>query len=447
MDPTDIQASGDVVGTLRSLGGAYTETFPVVRNEYTNWLDEQRAITETATLADLSHHMTAIRIEGPDARRLLRTLAVNDFDEFPVGKAKQVVMCNPSGYIMGDGPILRLGDDVFYGPGFDAANWVKFHVESGDYDVDLEIEPPTSVLPGDPEKFVYQVQGPKALDVLEQVTDDDLSGIGFYRFSAIELAGYDVIALGHGMSTEPGFEFHGPYEAGEAVRDAILEAGEAYGIRRLGLKAYHTLSVKVGWFPPGVKPIYDLPEMADYREWLTGDMRKAPYSIDGSYDSEDITDYYISPIELNYGKLVDLDHDFVGKEAIAADLADPKRQLVTLTWDDTDVVDVYGTLFESGPTAKFMNLPRIGWARRNYDAVLSDDELIGISHSRSYEWDVRSVVSLARINVEHSEPGTEVTVVWGEPDSPNPTVEDHERTAIKATVGPVPYGRDQRKSA
>ena len=450
MDPEAIQAADDRVAILRRQGSDYTDNFPVVPNERTNWIDEQRAITETVALADLSHHMTSLRVEGPDAADLLRSLSVNSFEDYPVGKAKQIVMCNPDGHIIGDGPLLRLDEDAFYGPGVLSANWVRFHVETGDWDVEVETEPRTSAHPGDPEKFVFQVQGPNAAPVLEQVTDADLDAIGFYRFEEIDFAGVDTIALGHGMSTEAGFEFIGPFEESETVREALVEAGEDYGLRQLGSKAYHTLSVKLGWLPPGVPPIYDVPEMAEYREWLDADSREATYSIDGSYDSGDVADYYMSPLELGYGKLVSFDHDFVGREALEEQVESGHRELVSLRWNDEDVVSVYASLFGEGETNKFMDLPRVGWARANYDRVEDPEtgDLVGTSHSRSYEWDVRGMISLCRIDPDYAEPGTEVRLIWGEArGSPNPKAEAHELTEIRATVGPIPYSEDHRKSS
>lgn len=445
MEPESIERSGDPVRILREQGREYTANFPVVPNEVTNWRDEQRAATETCSLADLSHHMTSLRVTGPDAADLLSYLSVNDFSDFPVGRAKQVVMCSPDGYIIGDGPLLRVDEEEFYGPGVLSANWVRFQVERGAYDVEIETEPRTSAIDGDPDRFVYQVQGPHALPVLEALTDADLTEIGFFRFAEIDLAGCPTIALGHGMSTEPGFELIGPFAHAEDVREAIMRSGEEHGIKRLGSKAYHTLSVRLGWLPPGVPPIYNTERMAGYRNWLDADSREATYSIDGSFDSTDITDYYMSPIELGYGPLIDLDHEFIGRDAIAAELDDPDRTLVSLQWNDEDVIDIYASLFrEDTDPAKFMALPRVGWARANYDTVRADGTLVGTSHSRAYQWDARSVISLCRIDPSVAQPGTRVTLVWGEVDSPNPKVERHRRTEIRATVGPAPYTQDRR---
>lgn len=81
MDPTEIQASENPVHVLRQQGSDYTDNFPVVPNEQTNWLDEQRAVTEAVSLADLSHHMTSLRVTGPDATDFLRDLSCQHLRE------------------------------------------------------------------------------------------------------------------------------------------------------------------------------------------------------------------------------------------------------------------------------------------------------------------------------------------------------------------------------
>lgn len=456
-----IRSQGDLVETFRRQGGYYEHNFPVVPDEQTNWIDEVRAIVETCALADLSHHMTALHLQGPDAIRLLKDLCVNDFDDFAVGQAKQIVMCNHRGHLMGDGPLLRLDEDEFYGPGVHATKWLQFNLETGDYDVSAAIEPPTPLLPGDPAHFVYQLQGPNAHDVLGKLTDADLGAIGFYRFEDITLAGRTVRAFGHGMSPEAGFELHGPFEYAGEVRDALLEAGREHGLRQLGSRTYVSNSVRVGWVPPHPRPVYDIDEMAEYRRWADGEKERqygkwgtseepleATFSLEGSFDSDELRDYYLTPVELGYGDLIDLDHDFIGKAALAAELEDPKRTLVSLMWDTDDVKRLNTSIFGDGENYKYLdNLPRIGWARQAYDKVLDDGELVGISHGRSFQWDVRGIVSLCRIDLDHSEPGTEVSVVWGEPGgrSPNPTIEDHVQTEIAATVQPAPYVADDRR--
>ena len=76
--------------------------------------------------------------------------------------------------------------------------------------------------------------------------------------------------------------------------------------------------------------------------------------------------------------------------------------------------------------------------------VLVDGEPIGVSTDKSYVYNVREFLSLAVIDTEYAEPGTEVTVVWGDPTADSPRVERHEQVEISATVAPAPYGTDKR---
>ncbi|MGQ4556526.1 aminomethyl transferase family protein [Halobellus sp. GM3] len=445
-----VRESDNIVEMLRGNATAFTlgEHFPAIPNEITNWIEEQRAIIESVALGDLSHHMTEIHAEGPDAFQFFKDFSVNSFENFEVGDGKHIVLCNARGHLIGDGPLLRLGEEEFWGVPWGAENWLEYQLDVGDYDVTASFDPPTAKKDGgDPESFIIQVQGPDAYATLSKLTDADIKDIGFYKFREITLAGKRVRAFGHGMSTQPGFEFHGPFEHADEIKSAILEAGEEFGIRHLGSKAYNSQSVRLGWIGAGPPPVYDGEEMADFRQWLGTDRREASFSIEGSYDSDDITDYYMTPVEYGFGGLVDFDHDYVGREALREQLDNQQREFVSLLWDDDDMVDVYASLYGDGTPNKYFELPRSRWGNSAFDSVTRDGELVGISRRRSYEPDIRGVASLAVVDLEHSEPGTEVTVHWGEGrGSVNPRIEDHEPTEVSATVAPVPYTEDLRKA-
>src|SRR6267142_4146208 len=107
--------------------------FPVVRHEFTNWIDEQRAWRKTCALLDLSHHMTDLYVEGPDALKLFSDLGINTFKNFKVNKAKQFVACNHDGYVIGDAILFFLDDDRVSLVGRPSAhNWVQYPGETGD---------------------------------------------------------------------------------------------------------------------------------------------------------------------------------------------------------------------------------------------------------------------------------------------------------------------------
>lgn len=168
---------------------------------------------------------------------------------------------------------------------------------------------------------------------MEEAADEPLPDLGFFNFDTVPVAGHEVTLLRHGMAGEPSFEFWGPYEHGDEVKRAVMDAGEAYGITALGAESYQTPNAVLGWIPLVVPAIYH-EGMEDYLEWLNvGD---GLLSIGGSFDSDDVTDYYFTPIELGYDHIIDFDHDFVGKEALEAEIDDPDREKVTLVWGDPE---------------------------------------------------------------------------------------------------------------
>jgi vanillate/3-O-methylgallate O-demethylase len=133
-----LQKAGSPVELLRnSQIGPYA--FPVVRAEFTNWRDEQRAWRETCALLDQSHHMTDLYIEGPDALKVLSDLAINSFKNFKVNQAKQFVACNHDGYVIGDAILFYLDENKLSLVGRPPAeNWVQYHIEQGGYDAKAE---------------------------------------------------------------------------------------------------------------------------------------------------------------------------------------------------------------------------------------------------------------------------------------------------------------------
>ena len=74
---------------------------------------------------------------------------------------------------------------------------------------------------------------------MEKVTGKPAPDIKFFNMDVFRIAGCDVRALRHGMVGQPGWELFGPWEYGEAVRNAIVEAGQEYGIRQVGAVTYY----------------------------------------------------------------------------------------------------------------------------------------------------------------------------------------------------------------
>jgi len=444
-----LQTVGSPVELLRqSQIGPYA--FPVVRSEFTNWRDEQRAWRETCALFDQSHHMTDLYVEGPDALKLFSDLGINSFKNFRVHQAKQFVACNHDGYVIGDAILFHLNENKFNLVGRPpAADWVQFNIETGGYDAKAVRDERSAVNQGRRKVFRYQVQGPNALKVMEKVTGHPTPDIRFFYMDVLKIAGRDVHALRHGMVGQPGWELFGPWEYGDAVRDAIVEAGQEFGIRHVGSRAYPTSCLESGWIPSPLPAIYVGEEMKRYRQWLSGKSYEVMASLGGSYYSNNITDYYLNPYELGYGPFVKFDHDFVGRAAVEKMAGNRNRKKVTLVWNDKDLAGVFQTLFHAGEdAAKYVDLPIANYATLPYDKVLVDGKIVGISTYTGYTYNERAMVSLAMLDVDHTALSTEVTVVWGEEGrgSSKPTVERHSQTKIRATVAPAPIS-DVARSA
>ena len=157
-----LQSVGNPVTIARnSQIGPYV--YPGYASEFTNWRDEQHAWRETCCLFDQSYHMTDMYIQGPGALELLKAVGVNSFENFALGKAKQLVVCNSDGYVIGDAILFFLEDELLNLVGRPSAhNWVQYHCETGGYDATCERDERAAVNPNNRKVYRYQVQGPKS---------------------------------------------------------------------------------------------------------------------------------------------------------------------------------------------------------------------------------------------------------------------------------------------
>ncbi|HTO26587.1 MAG TPA: hypothetical protein VMJ49_11835 [Gaiellaceae bacterium] len=441
-----LAAKGGAVNLARnSQIGPYV--YPAVAAEFTNWRDEQVSWAETSALFNQSHHMTDLYVKGPDVIRLLSDLGVNSFANFAVNKAKQFVACNHDGYVIGDAILFYLDENTVSLVGRPSVhNWVQFHAETGDYDVTCERDERTAVNPtGKRKLYRYQVQGPTALEVLTAANGGTLPEIKFFNMGELTIGGHTVRALHHGMSGAPGMELFGPWDEAEDVRAALVEAGEPFGLRQVGSRVYATNTLESGWIPCPLPAVFTGDEMKAYREWLPANGYEATGSLGGSFYSDDISDYYLTPHDLGYFGFVRFDHDFVGREALEKMADEPKRRKVTLAWNGEDVAAAMGSMFEKGDAVKYIDLPLSNYSTWPNDKLLVDGQMVGVSTFSGYSYNERSMLSLGCVDVDVPV-GAEVTLVWGEENrgSSKPVVERHRQAEIRAIVSPVPYSEVPR---
>jgi len=394
-----------------------------------------------------------VNIEGPDALKLLSHLAINSFAKFPVNRAKQFVPCSYSGHVIGDGILFHMEENklVFVGRA-PTASWIQFHAETGGYNVTTEKDDRSPSRPGGKpvirKRYRYQIQGPNAKQVIEKLNGGPIPDIKFFNMDYITIAGRKVCALRHGMAGAPGLEVFGPYAEGEEIRAAIVEAGKDFGMVQVGNRAYATNTLESGWIPSPLPAVYTGSKMKSYREWLPGSSYEATGSIGGSFYSNNIEDYYMTPYALGYGSFVKFDHDFIGKEAIERQSKQPQRKKVTFAWNKEDVVKIISSMFDDGPVYKYIDLPLSNYTSASYDKLVGKGgKTVGTSMFSGYSYNERSMLSLGVVDQDVAF-GTELTLVWGEEGggSKKTTVERHRQAEIRAVVSPVPYSKVVRET-
>ena len=445
-----IQAAGNPVDMLRN-SQTGPNVYPGVPPEFTNWRDEQQAWQKTCVLFNLSFHMADLEVEGPDALKLLSHLGINTFRNVSPERAKQFVPCSHDGHVIGDVILFNLAPNRFNLVGrVPALNWIQYHAATAGYDVKLELDERSAARkdPFNRKSYRFQIQGPNAMKVMEKVLGTRPPEVKFFHVRSLTIAGKKVDALRHGMAGQPGFELYGPCAEGEAVRQAIVTAGEEFGLRQVGGRAYSSNTLESGWIPSPLPAIYTGEKLKPYRQWLAATSYEGTGSLGGSFSSNNIEDYYLTPYELGYGPFVKFDHDFIGREALEKVANKPHRRKVTFAWNADDVAKAMRSMLDpGGENYKYIDLPLSNYASASYDRVTNAGKTVGISMFSGYSYNEKSMLSLGIVDPD-IEIGNEVTLVWGEEGggTKKTTVERHKPIEIRAIVSPVPYSEVARKS-
>src|ERR1700749_3170138 len=186
-----LKAAGNPVQMLRnSRIGAYI--YPVVSGEFYNWMDEQRAWREVAVLFDQSHHMAELTVKGPDALKLISYTTINSFNNFAVNKAKQMVPISYDGYVIGDGILFYLDkDELLFVGRAPTVNWIEFQAQTSGLKLDTMRDDRSPSHPyGNAvsrRHYRYQIQGPRANEVLQAVNGGPVPEIKFFNLGYINV--------------------------------------------------------------------------------------------------------------------------------------------------------------------------------------------------------------------------------------------------------------------
>ncbi|HET7628477.1 MAG TPA: glycine cleavage system aminomethyltransferase GcvT [Bacillales bacterium] len=309
--------------------------------------EEHEAVRTRAGLFDVSH-MGEVTVSGEDALDFLQHLVTNDVSKLNPGRAQYSAMCYEDGGTVDD-LIVYQKDENDYLLVINSANsdsdfqWIQSHVK-GNVEV-RNISDQVAQL---------AIQGPKAEQVLQTLTDTDLSEIKFFRFrDGVRIDGIAALVSRTGYTGEDGFEIYCDSGDAAALWEAIMKAGESVNLLPCGLGARDTLRFEAKL------PLY------------------------GQELSADIT-----PIEAGIGFAVKTDkaEDFIGKEVL-------KRQK------------------EEGAPRKLVGLEMIekGIPRTGYE-VFSGGEKIGEVTTGTQSPTLKKNVGLALVNREFAALDTEVDV-------------------------------------
>jgi aminomethyltransferase len=201
---------------------------------------EHLAVRATAGLFDVSH-MGEFLLRGPQALDLIQRITVNDASKISVGQAQYSAMCLESGGIIDDLLVYR-GED-HYMLVVNASNkekdlaWVQAQAEGFDMEVSDRSEA-TALL---------AIQGPRAAEIVQPLTETDLDGIGYYRFDTGRVAGVDAVVSRTGYTGEDGFELYVANEGGLGLWNALMDAGKEKGLTPTGLGARDSLRLEMGY--------------------------------------------------------------------------------------------------------------------------------------------------------------------------------------------------------
>jgi len=318
--------------------------------QYQGIKQEHLAVRERAGLFDVSH-MGEFFVRGPQALDLIQKVTINDASKLVPGKAQYTAMCYENGGIVDDLLVYMLSDEE-YMLVVNASNiekdwdWIEKHNTAG-----AEIENCSD------EYALIALQGPKSIEILQKLTETDVSGIKFYTFEQGAVAGEDdVIISATGYTGEKGFELYIDTKKADAVKiwNDLLNTGKEFGLEPAGLGARDTLRLEMGF---------------------------ALYGNDITKET--------NPIEANLGWLTKLDKgDFVGKEAIAEVKEKGRSRKLT------------GFVIDEG-----RNVPRSG-----YKILDSDGNEIGFVTSGTQSISLNKGIGMGYIQVDHANEGEAIQI-------------------------------------
>jgi aminomethyltransferase len=208
--------------------------------QYTGIIEEHRTVRAAVGLFDVSH-MGEFEVEGPGAFAALQRLTTNDVAALQVGQIQYSLFCYPSGTIVDDLTVYRMGD-ARYLLTVNAGNIDKDWAWVTEQTRDLKDARWRNASEG---TGLIAVQGPKAEALVGRLADRDVARVGYYRFERGAVAEVPALISRSGYTGEDGFELYAPADQTEKLWTALLAAGRADGAAPIGLGARDTLRLEM----------------------------------------------------------------------------------------------------------------------------------------------------------------------------------------------------------
>ena len=208
---------------------------------------EHNAVRTGVGIFDVSH-MGDIRLQGPEALAAVQHISMNDAARLAIGQAQYSALLYPQGTFVDDVIVHRLGEDEYLlvinaGTREKDFSWVRDNTRQFNCKVENLSDDFTQIA----------IQGPKGVDLLQKLTDADLSAVKFYWLTRGTVCGLKNILIARtGYTAEDGFEIYVPADEATSamVWNKVMEAGKEFGVVPCGLGARNTLRLE------GKLPLY-----------------------------------------------------------------------------------------------------------------------------------------------------------------------------------------------
>jgi len=357
---------------------------------------EYNAIRNACALLDISP-LYKYRVSGPDAVRLVNRVITRDASKIAIGQVYYTPWCDEYGRVIDDGTVTRAGQSEFRWTAADPnLRWISENASG----LDVLIEDISESV------AALALQGPTSRQVLQQVSDADLSTLKYFRATTGTIAGVRVDISRTGYTGDLGYEIWMPWNSALQVWDAIVGAGAAFDLHPAGLLALDVARIEAGLL------LIDV----DFHSSRRALIESQKYS----------------PFELGLGRLVDLKKGpFVGRAALTEEVQRGiARQIVGLEVDWTEVEKLY----------EAVGLPPTAPAGTSRVAVpvYKGRSQVGRATSTTWSTTLKNLIALATIDAPHYIVGTRVEMEI--------TVEAVRHRAT-ACVVPTPFFNPERKTS